>query len=323
MDLLNRIFDGSLMPHGHCLLWRSDLLFLHVAGDILTALAYFAIPAALVYLVRKRDDLAFNGIFLLFAAFILFCGITHIISLLNIWHGYYFLEGVAKLATGLVSLLTAVMTWRLLPRAIAMPGATQLMLKNRLLAQAREQLETANQQLEARVAERTRELKQLAITDSLTGINNRREIMSFLSNEIERARRYSLTLCAMIIDLDHFKAINDTHGHLSGDQVLVDAARTLRTMCRASDSLGRYGGEEFLIILPNTSKGEAEALAERICKAISSNPVKTIGGETIHYSCSIGLTEFLNEQTMQDLLHTADNALYRAKLDGRDRVVVS
>lgn len=314
MDVLNRIFDGSLMPHGHCLLWRSDLLFLHVTGDILTALAYFAIPATLVYLVRKREDLVFNWIVLLFAAFILFCGITHVISLVNIWHGFYFLEGVAKLATGLVSILTAIMTWRLLPHAIAMPSRESLVAKNQELAEAREQLE-------ARVMERTRELQQLAITDPLTGINNRREIMSFLSTEIERARRYTVNLCVILIDLDHFKSINDTHGHLSGDQVLVDAAETLRKLCRASDSLGRYGGEEFLIILPNTNKVEAEALAERIRQTVNSNPVKTIDGETIHYSCSIGLTEFHASQSMQDLLHTADNALYKAKLGGRDQVV--
>lgn len=323
MDFLNRLLDGSLMPHGHCLLWRSDLLFLHVFGDAVTTLSYFAIPVALVYLVRKRSDLAFNWLFLLFAAFILFCGITHLISLANIWHGYYFIEGLAKTATALVSILTAIMLWRLLPTAAALPSSNDLVAKNQELAQARRELEIANQHLETRVAERTRELQQLAITDPLTGINNRREIMGFLATEMQRAARYHQPLCILIIDLDHFKSINDNHGHISGDHVLVDAASIFRAACRASDSVGRYGGEEFLLILPNTSETDAEALAERIRKEVNGRPVQSAEGADISYSCSIGVTQFEPPQTLEEFLNTADHALYTAKLEGRDRVVVA
>src|SRR5690606_7224548 len=102
--VLDELFDGSFMPHGHCLLWRWDLLFLHVSGDILTTISYALIPIALIHLVHKRDDLKFDRIFLLFAGFIAFCGITHLMGLINIWHGYYYLEGLAKLATGLISI---------------------------------------------------------------------------------------------------------------------------------------------------------------------------------------------------------------------------
>ncbi len=322
MALLERVFDGSLMPHGHCLLWRSDLLFLHIAGDVLTTISYFAIPFALVYLTRKRDDLMFNRTFHLFAGFILFCGITHLIGLINIWQGFYFLEGMALLATGLISLLTAVMLWRLMPRALSIPSREQLLATNRELAQAKEQLRVANLQLEQRVSERTRELQQLAATDPLTGIYNRGEIFRLLAKEMERARRYHQMLCILIIDLDHFKSINDRFGHLAGDHVLVDAASTFANVCRTSDSLGRYGGEEFLLALPNTDADEAAILAERIRNAVNGRQVNVQDDKVITYTCSIGVGHFEPQQTLEDLLQVADNALYRAKLEGRNRVVV-
>lgn len=322
MELLDRIFDGSLMPHGHCLLWRPDLLFLHVGGDALTTISYFVIPSALIYLIRKRDDLAFNWIFQMFAAFILLCGITHLISLVNIWHGFYFIEGVAKLLTGIISAITAVMIWRLMPRAVALPSNAQLLEKNNALADAQEQLRLANLELEQRVADRTRELQQIAITDPLTGICNRGEIMKVLNSEMERARRYHQALCVLLIDLDHFKVINDKYGHLTGDRVLIDVAQAFSHFSRSSDSVGRYGGEEFLIILPNTDTVEASILAERIRAEVNSRPVKTKDGETIHYACSIGVSQFEPQQTLEDLLHVTDNALYQAKLDGRNQVVV-
>lgn len=121
MSFVDKLLDGSFMPHGHCFLWRGDLLFLHVAGDLTTALAYILIPFVLVRLVIIRDDLRFNSIFLLFAGFILFCGLTHIIDVVNVWHGYYYIEGGAKVATGLISITTAIVLWRLVPVLVAMP----------------------------------------------------------------------------------------------------------------------------------------------------------------------------------------------------------
>ena len=322
MALFQRLFDGSFMPHGYCLLWQPDLLFLYVAGDILTATSYFVIPTALIYYVQQRRDLVFNWIFQLFAAFILFCGITHTMQAVNIWYGYYYLEGITILITGLISALTAIMVWRLMPQALAMPSRIDLLEKNRELAEAQAQLRTANQQLEERVAIRTRELQHLAITDPLTGLNNRGEIMAQLTREMERARRYQNAMCILIADLDHFKSINDSHGHLTGDRVLVDAAQTFNRLCRASDSVGRFGGEEFLLVLPNTNEEEAAAFADRMRAEIHSHPITTPDGKTIHYSCCIGVSQFVPTQQQEELLHRADNALYQAKLDGRNRVVV-
>ena len=108
----------DFMPHGHCFLWRTDLLLLHVGSDLLTALAYFSIPIALWIFVRKRQDLAFNWIFTMFAMFIFACGAAHLLEAWNIWNDHYYLEGVVKLGTAGVSVTTAVALWPLLPRAL-------------------------------------------------------------------------------------------------------------------------------------------------------------------------------------------------------------
>jgi PAS domain S-box-containing protein len=115
----------AFMPHGHCYLWRADILWLHVISDTLIALAYFMIPLSLIYLVRKRSDLAFNWIFVLFASFIVACGITHIFGVWTIWNADYALAGVIKLATALVSVSTAVILWPLMPKIIELPGVAQ------------------------------------------------------------------------------------------------------------------------------------------------------------------------------------------------------
>jgi len=129
-SLTDRLLAGDFMPHGHCLLWRGDLLFMNVIGDSLTALAYAIIPMALIALVWQRRDLAFDRVFVMFASFIFFCGTTHVMALVNIWHGYYYIEGLTKLVTGLVSISTAVMVWPLVPRVVALPGRGDLLAKN-------------------------------------------------------------------------------------------------------------------------------------------------------------------------------------------------
>lgn len=133
MDIISRLIDGSLMPHGQCLLWRADLLFLHIGGDILTVAAYFIIPSAMIFLIKGRDDLTFNWVSTLFASFIFLCGITHLINIINIWHGYYFVEGLFKFMTGLVSAVTAIMVWKLMPKALAIPSHNDLIQKNKEL----------------------------------------------------------------------------------------------------------------------------------------------------------------------------------------------
>lgn len=320
---LENLFDGSFMPHGHCLLWRSDLLFLHVGGDFLTAFAYSFIPIALMRLVVQRDDLAFNWIFVMFAAFIFLCGITHTISLINIWHGYYYIEGIAKVATGIISAGTAIMCWYLIPRALAIPSNTDLRLANDKLLLAQEELVKSNQLLEQRVLARTEELARQAQTDGLTGTLNRAALMEQLTIEIERSKRYKHSMSLLMIDLDHFKAVNDTYGHPAGDSVLIEFANIVSNICRSSDRIGRYGGEEFLIVLPETTIDEAKELAERIRLGVMQHHFCESLSLKVEVTCSIGVAKLKSNQSHAELLQMVDEVLYKAKRSGRNRVIIS
>ncbi len=322
MDLIDRLTDGSLMPHGHCLLWRWDLLLLHLGGDIITTIAYFTIPAALIYLIKSRKDLQFDWIFLMFALFIFFCGMTHVISIINIWHGYYFLAGVTKTTTGIVSLATAVMVWRLMPKALAIPSHEQLHDKVRALEEAEASLASVNAALEMKVAERTLQLEQLAKTDELTGLNNRREILDTLAREMDRSNRYQQALTIQIIDLDHFKHINDWCGHNTGDIVLAGFARLMMASVRSIDFIGRLGGEEFLILMPSTTLAEGQVLAERLRENVAANAFAAESWH-INVTCSIGLAEWRPDEALSSLLDRADQAMYTAKAEGRNLVRVA
>jgi diguanylate cyclase (GGDEF)-like protein len=323
MGFVDKLFDGSFMPHGHCLRWLPDLLFLHVAGDVLTAIAYFVIPLALIYLVKKRNDLGFNWIFIMFAAFIFLCGVTHLTSLINIWQGFYYIEGIAKFTTGLVSIFTAIMIWRLMPKALAIPSNEEFRSKNGALLRVQHELLEANQSPELRVLDRTKELERIAHTDSLTGIKNRRGLMDSLTVEIDRAERYQHKLSLLMVDLDHFKYVNDEYGHLTGDAVLIESANILSQACRSTDVLGRYGGEEFLLLLPETDTESARLLAERIREDFEQHRFCQDDGVEISLTCSIGVTEFQADQSQTSLLQTVDRMLYSAKNAGRNKVVVN
>jgi len=320
MDFIEQFLNGTFMPHGHCFLWRSDLLFMHVGGDLATAAAYFAIPAALVQLVRNRTDLAFNWMVLMFALFIFFCGTTHLIDAVNVWKGYYHLEGLAKLLTAAVSLITAVLVWRLLPRALSVPSHEELLAKNTELLALQEELRESNARLEARVVERTRDLERLAATDGLTGLGNRRELMRQLTRELARAQRHEDPLSILMLDIDDFKRLNDLHGHHAGDAVLKQAAALFRRECRATDIVARYGGEEFVILMPKTSTPEARTFAERLLTEMREERVLS-GEHEISFTCSIGVTAAKAGDDLEELVNRADRAMYEAKMSGKNSVV--
>ncbi len=147
LDFFQGLFDSGFMPHGHCYQWRPDLVWLHAVSDSMIAAAYYAIPFALVYFVRRRKDLAFPWMFGLFGAFILFCGTTHLLEVYTIWHGTYRLTGVVKFATGLVSVSTAFLLFPLVPRALALPSTAQLQAANEALRQQIAQRRAAEQAL--------------------------------------------------------------------------------------------------------------------------------------------------------------------------------
>lgn len=317
--MLTLLFDGSFMPHGHCLLWRWDLLFLHFTGDLLTVIAYFLIPIALVYLVRRRDDLKFNHVFLLFAGFIAFCGMSHLMGLINIWNGYYYLAGILKFLTGIISIATAFVLWKLIPGIIAIPSATDLAKRNDELIKTREELEEVNENLERKIAERTNQLFVEANTDYLTGINNRRAILGHLQSAVERAKRYQRPCSIMMLDLDFFKQINDQYGHLVGDEILVLTSNAISDTCREVDYVGRYGGEEFLIVLPETSHNEALDLAERIRRNVAT--LKLDIPKQLTISIGVASLRLENGIDLNTFLKQADDALFKAKENGRNQVV--
>jgi len=156
-----------------------------------------------------------------------------------------------------------------------------------------------------------------ATLDSLTGLYNRGELDRRLKQEIAAARRQKTPLCTIMIDIDFFKQINDTHGHSAGDCVLKTVAGLIRSKLREYDIAGRYGGEEFVVILPSAKIEEAELAAERLRKAVEKKKIKMCD-EELHATISLGVSEFNVANPLED----ADKALYQAKTGGRNRSVV-
>jgi diguanylate cyclase (GGDEF)-like protein len=166
-----------------------------------------------------------------------------------------------------------------------------------------------------------REIEELAITDGLTGIFNRRHLFTRFSEAFERSRRLKQNLGCILMDIDHFKRINDTFGHLVGDQVLRGIAQEIQRTLRAYDHFGRYGGEEFMVVLPDTGIEEATALAERIREAVKL-PILPEGAEGgLNITVSLGVSCLSEgDESEDDIMKRADRALYCAKQAGRDQV---
>ena len=184
------------------------------------------------------------------------------------------------------------------------------------LRRNREELASANDEL----IRKNIELEAISITDSLTSLYNRRHMMNVLEREFQQVARNGQTFTLMMIDLDHFKAINDSYGHPAGDAVLVTAARILRDAVRGVDYAARFGGEEFIVLLTDTGADEAEASAERIRSRLADGTISH-GDDRITVTASIGLAEVIGAgDTPGALIARADAALYEAKQQGRNRV---
>lgn len=175
--------------------------------------------------------------------------------------------------------------------------------------------------LESTMAD-NRRLEVLAHTDPLTAVLNRRALTERLASELERVKRYDSTVSILLIDIDHFKRVNDSFGHLAGDDVLTDVGALLQSAVRSVDVVARYGGEEFVIALPETSLAGATAFAERIRELIEERGFSHTGDRELHLTASVGVACYPSPglETVEDLLSKADQALYRAKAEGRNRV---
>ena len=163
-------------------------------------------------------------------------------------------------------------------------------------------------------------LEKLAITDGLTRLYNLRHFYKQLEIEIDRCNRYGHSLALLLLDIDHFKKCNDTYGHLEGDKVLVRLGQNIKLCLRTMDSAYRYGGEEFTIILPETTGKEANNVAERISASVESERFSTEAGEDFSITISTGVTEYFKEEQLSTFIHRADQAMYKSKAKGRNRI---
>lgn len=407
------------MPHGHCYFWRPDILWTHVIAGGVTALAYFSIPISLVYILRKRRDIPFRSLLALFAAFIILCGFTHVLSVVTIWYPIYMLDGVVKAITAFVSIITAAVLIPLLPKALAMRSAADLETANAHLNQAHSALAATLESttdgilvvnLEGKIVSfnrrfvdlwkipepviqsgddnlvlsavtplikdvdgflgKVRELyanvtqesfdvlqlkngsvferyskpqrigdkvigrvwsfrdvteraqaeshiQQLAHHDALTKLPNRTLMMDRLEMALERARRHANKAAVMLLDLDHFKNINDSLGHAVGDQLLKEIADRLGRCARKTDTVARMGGDEFVIVLTDVhDRGTIERVAETMLAEVSLPVV--VGAHDLTVTPSLGISVFPEDGAdATTMLKAADTAMYQAKAHGR------
>lgn len=521
--LTQQMISQGLIPHGYCLAWSPPLLWLNVVGNAVIGVAYFSIPLALYTVTRKRRDLRFNRIMLMFAAFIFACGSTHFLDIVSIWQPIYWPDAWARAFTATISLITAIALWRLIPTILAIPSPRQLAEANLKLSEeiaarrekeaelkaSEEQLRELSGTLEAKVAERTTELAETnarlqseigdrqrmqnelqivnrkleeslrqqavrsnemeqlnkmgdlmqscvsvqelsqvlsnfaagyleagsgavylieadggmaaiehgwgempevervfspmqcwalrrgqlhpadalqhnlrcqhvsddrdhvcvpligngetlgllhlrntrglhdpafldgvakraalalvslkarealfneATHDPLTTLYNRRYLEAALEEAARRSRRSHRPVGLMMLDLDHFKAINDNYGHEVGDEVLREVAGKLKSSLRSGDIACRYGGEEFTVLLGGASLAATRLRAEQFRQTVEQLRVSH-RGKMLRLTVSIGIAAFPENGTqISEVLHQADRALYEAKHGGRNRV---
>ncbi len=173
---------------------------------------------------------------------------------------------------------------------------------------------------------RNEDLSQLSVTDGLTGLYNHRHLQEMLKQEIQRSDRYRFPLTCLMIDIDNFKKVNDQYGHQFGDETLRTIAELIQKKVRRIDIVGRYGGEEFLVIMPQTHSAAARPLADRIGKTVAHHVFLTNAKQRMQITLSIGVATYPDPgqgvKTQSGLLSAADQAMYKAKLSGKNQTVV-
>lgn len=249
-EFFQNFFQSDFMPHGHCYMWRSDILWLHVLSDAAIVLAYYSIPIALFYFVRRRKDLKFRGLFLLFAAFILLCGTTHLMEIWSVWNGTYRLTGSLKAATGVVSVVTAALLWPIIPQALKIPSPDMLSQANEDLRREIEerkrieaQLKAHQEMLEERVAERTAALETV-------NAQLKREIWH-REQQARQLARYTRDLERSNQDLDEFAYV---------------ASHDLRAPLRAIHNLAGWIREDTEDVLPESAAEDLTLLQQRVSR---------------------------------------------------------
>ena len=439
----------NLIPHGYCISWNPSLLWTFVISDSVIAISYLSIPFAIWYFAKKRPDISQRWLMLTFGVFIIACGITHLLDVVNIWSPNYWANAIARIFTALASATTAIFIWRIMPVALKAPSAKQLKDVNQAL-------ETSYSELEFRVQERTRELSDalsqsqrfrialdnisayvymkdnrgkytyansatlglfqctfdqlrgsddlqyftehdaarlkeidirvleygentaeevetiaddgskriyweikspiydeinkteiwglcgistditerkaaadeihhMAFHDLLTHLPNRQLLIDRLKQALASSKRNDQLGALLFLDLDNFKILNDTLGHDVGDLLLQQLVERLKQSVREGDTVARFGGDEFVIMLKNVSKSEFEAAAyaETIAEKVlfNVNQPYELAMQEYNITASIGITIFgAYSQSYEELLKHADIAMYQAKKEGRNRL---
>lgn len=246
--------------------------------------------------------------------------------LLGVWLALRMARGITRPLIHIIDVVERIGRGELAARVDTEQAKTLQSLGHNINAMA-ERVTLAHGELQQKVAQATEELRRrkeeaelLARMDVLTGIPNRRAFMLSAEQEVLRAQRYGSSLTVAVLDLDHFKNINDTYGHATGDHALINRANLLAASVREVDTVGRLGGEEFAILMPGTPLSEAIQAVERIRQAFEQNPV-SFGDQLIRSTASFGVAEYPGaDPTVDALLAKADGALYLAKARGRNRV---
>lgn len=321
-EFLHNLFvDGSFIPHGHCYLWKPELVSLHILSDSLIALAYFSIPLALIYFVRKREDLPFKSIMLLFGAFIISCGTTHLMEIWTLWHPAYWLSGLIKAITAFISVYTAIVLLPIIPQALALPSPAKLEQANHQLKLALQEL--ANTQAQLINTEKMSTLGQL-VGGIVYEINNP---MNFIYGNTTVAQEYTENLLNLIalyevnypnspaeiqdfsekIDLNFIQ--EDLPKILSSMQIGADRIRKLilglRNFSRIDEANRKEvdiheGIDSTLLILQNRLKGKADSSDIEVMKDYGNLP---------KVECYPG-------QLNQVFIYILNNAISRLKISG-------
>ncbi len=203
-----------------------------------------------------------------------------------------------------------------------LPELRQLHELYRTLAQRTERMAREKGRLESQLADISRSLELATRIDAMTGLANRRAIMEKIDQEFSRAHRHQRTASIVLADLDNYKLINDTHGYNTGDDVLVEVARVLRGCVRSEDICARWGGEEFLLLLPETPLEGALAVANKIRESIAMT-LFSANRHGIRLTASLGVCEYRPDQNIFEAIKRADQALHQAKLAGKNRALVA
>lgn len=294
--------------------WGSAIVFFHAPGDLLNDMVVLMVLTA----VAATSVIDMSASFKTQVGFVA--------ATLSVPIVYLFILGdplLVKMAFGLVLLLFAVLQFGWVSyrqfyesnrqTVLNRNMSQQLELASKALREANDGLAQRNEQLH----ESLKLIGELAVRDVLTGLYNRRFLMEQLAREVERFVRHGAPCSVVMLDVDHFKQVNDTYGHAVGDEVLRTVSRSMEAQVRQGDLVGRYGGEEFLIVLPMTELESAKALAQRVRAAVETDTRHAPGSVT----ASLGVAQLLSGEPVDRWLMRVDEALYRAKAAGRNCVV--